>query len=266
MPVASLLRGLARSTQRRCFPPHLTCSTLSPFTSASISSPPFYSSFRGFATSPAASTPPTPAPLLSYVVTTAGPDRPGLVHSIAGHLHSLGANIEESRMTCLGTDFAVLLRISAPSSLALEQLTSSLQDLFPNFLVQARATSPIPPLPPPCHILNVSIEGPDQPGVVRAFTGVFARHGVTVRDLDTDTSSAPFAGYRVFSLRCVVAVPMEEGVMEKVRAGLEEFEEKWGFDVVVDEEGEDEGEEGEGGEEGDRWDDRGADRPHRGRR
>ncbi len=211
--------------------------------------------------------------LLSYVVTTAGPDRPGIVHSIASHVHSLGANIEESRMTCLGTDFAVLLRISAPPSLTLPHLTASLQSLLPSFLVAARATSPIPPLPPPCHILNVSIEGPDQPGVVKAFTAVFARANCGVRDLDTDTSSAPFAGYRVFSLRCVVAVPMEEGLMERVREGLSEFEEKWGFDVVVDEEGQ-EGEEGDGegegdGEEGergdaDRWDDRG--KPQRGRK
>ena len=186
--------------------------------------------------------------MLSYVVTTAGPDRPGIVHSIASQVHSLGCNIEESRMTCLGTDFAVILRVSTPPSVTLDGLTSSLQRLFgSSFIVSARPTSPIPPLPPPSHILNVSIEGPDQPGVVKAFTAVFARVGAAVRDLDTDTSSAPFAGYRVFSLRCVVAVPMEEGMMERVRKGLEEFEEKWGFDVVVDEEGDeaDEGEEGE---------------------
>ena len=165
-------------------------------------------------------------------------------------------------MTCLGTDFAVLLRVSAPTSLTLPHLTSSLQTLLPSFLVAARATSSIPPLPPPCHIVNVSIEGPDQPGVVKAFTAVFARANCGVRDLDTDTSSAPFAGYRVFSLRCVVAVPMEDGVMDSVREGLRAFEDKWGFDVVVDEETE--GEEGdgegygeEGGERGDaeRWED-----------
>ena len=167
-------------------------------------------------------------------------------------------------MTCLGSDFAVLLRLSAPASLSCEELTTSLQRLFPAFLVQARATSAVPPVPPPCHILSVSIEGPDQPGVVKAFTAVFSRVGAAVRDLDTDTSSAPFAGYRVFSLRCVVAVPVADGAMERVRKGLDDFEAQWGFDVVVDDEDGGEHAEGEGEAEAEAADDDGAnvEEPH----
>jgi len=36
------------------------------------------------------------------VLTTAGPDRVGIVHSLSSHLRGLHANIEESRMTVLG--------------------------------------------------------------------------------------------------------------------------------------------------------------------
>jgi glycine cleavage system regulatory protein len=151
----------------------------------------------------------------------------------------VGANIEESRMTCLGSDFAVILRITAPSAVTLAELTTSLQRLLPSFLIAARPTSVASPaaFPSPVHILNISIEGPDQPGVVAAFTSSLSpASGCSVRDLDTDTSSAPFAGYRVFSLRCVVAVPMGGGGREEVMRGLKDFEETWGFDVIIDEE------------------------------
>lgn len=154
-------------------------------------------------------------------------------------------------MTVLGGDFAVILRITTPPSLSVDSVTSSLSQLFPSFLVAARPTSQSPPLPSPSHILTISIEGPDQPGVVAAFTASLrsAHPTLTIRDLDTDTSSAPFAGYKVFSLRCVVAVSGEVG-REGVREKLEEFEEKWGFDVVIEEDGMEEGrEDGEEGEE-----------------
>ena len=154
-------------------------------------------------------------------------------------------------MTVLGGDFAVILRITTPPSISVDSITASLSKLFPAFLVAARPTSHSPPLPSPSHILTISIEGPDQPGVVAAFTAALraAHSTLSIRDLDTDTSSAPFAGYKVFSLRCVVAVSGEVG-REGVRDKLEEFEQKWGFDVVIEEDGMEgrEGEEGDGEE------------------
>ena len=153
-------------------------------------------------------------------------------------------------MTVLGGDFAVILRITAPASVSVDRITSSLSKLFPSFLVAARPTSHSPPLPSPSHILTISIEGPDQPGVVAAFTAALtsAHPTLSIRDLDTDTSSAPFAGYKVFSLRCVVAVSGEVG-RDGVRDKLVEFEDKWGFDVVIEEDGmEQDGRDGEEGE------------------
>jgi glycine cleavage system transcriptional repressor len=47
-----------------------------------------------------------------YVVTIIGPDRRGLVASITKKITSLNANIEESHMTRLGGEFAVLMLLS----------------------------------------------------------------------------------------------------------------------------------------------------------
>ena len=47
-----------------------------------------------------------------FVVTIIGPDRRGLVASITEKIVSRNANIEESHMTRLGGEFAVLMLLS----------------------------------------------------------------------------------------------------------------------------------------------------------
>ena len=49
-----------------------------------------------------------------YVVSAIGRDRPGLVSELAKLVLEADANLEDSRMTILGSDFAVLLLCSSP--------------------------------------------------------------------------------------------------------------------------------------------------------
>ena len=60
-----------------------------------------------------------------YVVTIIGPDRRGLVASITEEIVSQNANIEESRMTRLGGEFAILMLLSL-TNLKKEMLLSRL--------------------------------------------------------------------------------------------------------------------------------------------
>src|SRR4051812_23996800 len=54
----------------------------------------------------------------SVVITASGPDRPGIVHDLTKLLTTAGANVEESRMSILGNDFAILLRVTVGDALA----------------------------------------------------------------------------------------------------------------------------------------------------
>ena len=65
---------------------------------------------------------------LALVMTVIGPDRPGLVESVAGLVAEQGGNWLESRMSRLGGQFAGILRvqISAEKEAA---LVSSLKQL-----------------------------------------------------------------------------------------------------------------------------------------
>src|SRR5262245_54981090 len=49
-------------------------------------------------------------------LTAIGPDRPGLVKAISTAVHRAGANIEDSRMSILGTEFAVVMLYSGSAA------------------------------------------------------------------------------------------------------------------------------------------------------
>lgn len=123
----------------------------------------------------------------------------------------MNGNIEESRMTILGNDFAVILLVSIPQSHTTDYITSKLQETFPEFIITSRSTIASQNAAgiyhnQPVKILRLTLEGPDQPGVVRALTDLLFKYGASIRDLDTDTSSAPFAGYRIFSMKAIIGM------------------------------------------------------------
>jgi len=166
----------------------------------------------------------------------AGPDRAGIVHELSEQLETLHGNIEESRMTILGNDFAVILLASIPQDVKVEELRDKLSAAFPGFIVSSRPTAPPNAVPstqqPPVRIMRLAVEGPDQPGVVRALTELLYKYGVSIRDLDTDTSSAPFAGYKVFSLKGIIAIPTKAD-FNALDDAITAFEEQYGFDVEL---------------------------------
>lgn len=168
-------------------------------------------------------------------MTASGPDRPGLVHEMIKALTAAGANIEESRMAVLGPEFAILVRCTITDDFQFDKVKSDLERDFTGFAIGVRPVKgTASPFTDPVRIMSVQVEGPDQPGVVQALTKIFVDMKGNVRDLDTDSSTAPFAGYKIFQLKCVVAFPMKTD-FEKFEESLKEFEDQFGFEVSVHE-------------------------------
>ena len=51
--------------------------------------------------------------MTQWIVTAVGPDRPGLVGELTGHLHAGKANLLDSRMVNLRGQFAIVLLLDA---------------------------------------------------------------------------------------------------------------------------------------------------------
>lgn len=188
----------------------------------------------------------------SCVVMTSGPDDKDVFSIITSELSNMNANIEESRSTSLGGDFASVILVTVPNTIRPEDISTKISAVLPDFTIAARITSATPSIATsePSKVLSLDIEGPDQPSIVSSISRILYNHGVSVKDIITDTSSAPFLGYNVFAYKSIISVPLRCD-MTRLEQDLQEFEEKFGLAVAVSDpsdrgaENEYEGEEGE---------------------
>lgn len=137
-------------------------------------------------------------------------------------------------MAILGSEFALIARVTVPNTISADQFAQRVKAVFPEFLVNGRS---LPPQhhtvsPGPVRIRSITLEGPDGPGIAHSLSEILLRHKCSVRDLDTDSFSAAFAGFKIFSLQCVVAIP-GDAELELLYKDLESFEEKFGLQVTV---------------------------------
>lgn len=145
------------------------------------------------------------------VLSTLGHDRPGLVTALSALISDLGLSIEDSRMTVLGGEFAVLMSVTG-SAERLKQLQSAFarfcdeQALASLFRFSgARHTSDA--LPYRATVLTL-----DHPGIVRSVAQFFSDRGLNIINLNTETEHAPHTGTLLFDLTLTVAVPRGESV------------------------------------------------------
>lgn len=162
------------------------------------------------------------------VMTMIGPDRPGLVRSVAALVGEHGGNWLESRMSRLGGQFAGILRVEVPPeheralTVALEQLsTSGLKVVvYPDSSKPSAAAR---------RLQVLEIMGQDRPGIVHEISSALAGQGVNVEELQTECVSAAMSGETHFKARALLSVPETCDT-----AGLRRELEKIAADLIVE--------------------------------
>ena len=151
----------------------------------------------------------------NLVVTLMGQDHIGIVDHVTDIIVKYHGNIKESKMARLGGEFAMLLLISIdPEKLEiLESAISNLQD--EGYQLFYKETSPkkaekfkgwVP--------YEVIVTGADHEGIVNQVTHQIAKQGINIESIDTQTSSAPMSGTRLFSMNAIVLVPPKKSFHE----------------------------------------------------
>ncbi len=162
------------------------------------------------------------------VMTVIGPDRPGLVESLAALIAAHGGNWLESRMSRLGGQFAGILRVRVPSPQK-QALIDALQRLEP----QGLSVVVVPDQPLSARqertLKLLELVGQDRPGIVSQISHALARHGVNVEDLSTECVSAPMSGETLFRARATLAVPAACNLSQ-----LQKDVEKIAADLIVE--------------------------------
>lgn len=120
-----------------------------------------------------------------FVVTVVGRDRPGIVAETTTALVETGGNLEDSTMTLLGGQFAMMLLVRTVATEA--EVSRALAGLTADGLLSVDIKSSVPAAASELVGLPyvLSVHGADQPGIVGALTQLIARSGGTITDLNT---------------------------------------------------------------------------------
>jgi glycine cleavage system regulatory protein len=162
------------------------------------------------------------------VMTIIGPDRTGLVESIARVVADHGGNWLESRMCRLGGEFAGILRIELPVEKR-QPLLNALQELQGRGLTIVIRPDEAAASGKPARQARLEIVGHDRPGIVREITSALARAGVNVEEFFSELVSAPMSGETLF--KAVARLQLPEGCND---AALKKDLEKIAADLLVD--------------------------------
>ena len=146
------------------------------------------------------------------VVTAVGSDRPGIVAAVTGVFVDRRCNIEDSSMTILRGQFAMMLVVDAPAESSATDLEAALA--APAARLDLVVT--VRPLPaadeeragalPDDNRWTVSVYGADRPGIVHGVASLLADQGVNIVDLSTRVIGSPERP--VYAMLLEVALPM----------------------------------------------------------
>ena len=158
--------------------------------------------------------------MAQLIITAVGPDRPGIVGELTGHLHSGGANLLDSRMVNLRGQFAIVLLIEVG-----EDAAAKVERDLPGFgkpigltLSVTRQTG----APKSAGGLSYRLKtySSDQPGIVARLTNLLRTHSVNIEELSAWQESAAFAGTAIFMTEMRLTIPPQVP-LRKLRAELE---------------------------------------------
>lgn len=169
----------------------------------------------------------------NIVFTLTGKDRVGIVEHVTRLLLDLGGNVEASRMTRLGGEFAVLALVSMPQEQAAhlaEDVAALTAQGFTVTTSQTETTSA--DLPAGWRPYTVEVLGADHEGIIHEVARSLAKRGINIESMETETSLAPVSGSPLFKMDALVSVP--PGLAEEEwAADLEETSHRLNVQVKV---------------------------------
>lgn len=145
-------------------------------------------------------------------LSAVGRDCPGIVAAVSKVLFEHGCNIEDSSMTILRGEFAMILIVSMPDGQDAESLQQGLRHveqeskLILSFRELPAETS-LPSSGSPVAPYIVSVYGADKPGLVYRVTRLLADQGVNITDVNTRMVGAE--GKPVYIMILEVEVPLD---------------------------------------------------------
>jgi glycine cleavage system transcriptional repressor len=166
-------------------------------------------------------------------VTVLGKDRPGIVADVTGILYETGCNLEDSSMTILEGEFAVLVIISLPKELAVKDLREKFTPITQKGLtVDVKDFADTTNEPEEISQKNfvISVIGADKPGIVYQVSKLLEKHEINITDVETKRIGKE--SKMVYAMILEVKIPKELN-LSKIESALKDLGKKLSVDVTL---------------------------------
>ena len=167
------------------------------------------------------------------VISAIGPDRAGVVQDITEVILSCGGNIEESRMTTLGSEFAMLMLVSGNWH-TLNRLEKGLEKLGGKdgltFSIRKTGEREVKEDRMPYAVDVVSL---DQQGIVFNLANFFAARNIEIADVATRRYAAAHTGAPMFAVQMAVNVPANIHIAQ-LREEFLEMSDSMNLDAILE--------------------------------
>jgi len=152
-------------------------------------------------------------------VSVLGKDRPGIVSAITKALYETGCNIEDSSMTLLRSEFAMILLVSLPAKTTAKELQKKLgqagKKLGLSILLRPISVQEDKNEKPAGKPFVVGVYGADKPGIVYKLSKYLSTRKINITDVQTNISRATSGPVYIMFLEVDVPPAMNVKTMQE---------------------------------------------------
>jgi len=166
-----------------------------------------------------------------FVITAVGEDRPGIVADLTRVLYEEGFNIEDSSMTRLNNEFAVMLIVTAEK----EVTDKELKEKFKKVERERDLLINIREIPQEVFegkreigdVYNLVVYGADRPGIVYKVAKLLAEKNINIADLRTEKSPEIYV--------LIAQVEFPAGLKEEdIISDIEKLKDELNIDISIE--------------------------------
>ena len=170
-----------------------------------------------------------------FIMTAFSKDRPGIVADLTEALYENGCNLEDTTMTSMLDEFAIILLFSGKGEGLEERLLGDCRRLEKEKGITA-FTRPVKVKEKkeqiPFITKTINVEGIDQTGIVYKVSRFLADNNINIENLVSQRITSPESGTAIYTMEIKVQVP-EKFSLEQLEKGLSQVGEQLNLDITI---------------------------------
>ena len=145
--------------------------------------------------------------MTKLIINAFGPDRPGIVAEISEIILSCNANIENSKMILLESDFTILMLISIDGE-EIDKFKNQLNTIS-GLDVSFKKTFIKSSNDIKYNRYSFTISVADNEGIIYLYSDLFKKNSINIEKMETEIDNAPISGFPMFVLSSILNIPRD---------------------------------------------------------